>query len=215
VLTAVFLGFVLGLRHALDPDHLVAVSTILARRRSPWTASWVGASWGLGHTATIFAVGFAIVALRAAIPEPVVVSFELCVGAMLVGLGGANLLAAARARAGIRADDGAGLPLRGALVRSGLVGLVHGLAGSAAVSLAAVGAMPTTAMALAYLVVFGLGTVAGMMACSLVLAAPLRHLPGVAGRRRALTAGTGLASLSFGVWWIWAVGAGGATALFS
>jgi high-affinity nickel-transport protein len=205
MLSAAALGFALGLRHAVDPDHVIAVSTLLARHRSAWQASWVGISWGLGHAATLLAVGFALLALRIAIPERVTLSLELAVGAMLVGLGAANLVAL---RQGV--DEAAvspeSRPLPATLARSGLVGLVHGLAGSAAVALLASTAMPTTAAALAYLAVFGLGTIAGMVACTVALGAPLSLIGGAAGLRRVATGATGAASLLFGGIVLWQVG---------
>src|SRR5213593_1082579 len=84
-------GFVLGLRHALDVDHLAAVSTIVSRRRSLWSSSLVGAVWGLGHTASLLAVAVVVIGLHTEIPPHLGALLELGVAAMLVGLG-ANLL---------------------------------------------------------------------------------------------------------------------------
>jgi hypothetical protein len=205
VLTAAVLGFALGLRHAFDPDHVIAVSTLVARHRAPWQASWIGACWGLGHSVTIFAVGAAVIGLHLAIPDGVARSVELVVGVLLVGLGLANLAAVGQARVP-DVGDPEPLPLRSALTRSGLVGLAHGLAGSAAIALLAVAAMPTPATAVAYLAVFGAGTIAGMIACSCALAAPFAVLPDADGVRRAVVAATGLASVGFGSYLIYAFG---------
>ena len=84
MLTAVALGFVLGLRHAFDPDHVIAVSAIAARHRSPWTASWVGVSWGVGHSATVLLSGALLIALRVAVPGGLARSLELGVGILLI-----------------------------------------------------------------------------------------------------------------------------------
>lgn len=204
MLTAVLLGFVLGLRHALDPDHVIAVSTIVSRHRSLWTASWIGASWGVGHGATILAIGVLVIALHVAIPAGFAQSFEIGVGVLLVLLGIANLVAARPARRG--RFPAHGVPLRHSVARSGALGLAHGLAGSAPVALLAMAAMPTAAAALAYLLVFALGTIAGMVAFSLVLAVPVARLPDSAPLTRWITAGTGVVSLVFGVWLIWEIG---------
>ena len=204
MLTAVLLGFVLGLRHALDPDHVVAVSTIVSRHRSVMTASWIGASWGVGHGATILAIGVLVIALRVALPAGFAQSMEIGVGVLLVLLGIANLLAA-RPREAARLP-GRGASLRGSVVRSGALGLAHGLAGSAPVALLAMAAMPSPAAALAYLLVFALGTIAGMVAFSLVLAAPVARLSDSAPFSRWITAGTGVVSLLFGAWLIWEIG---------
>lgn len=205
MLTAVALGFALGLRHAVDPDHVIAVSALVARHRSAWRASWIGISWGVGHAATLLVVGCALLALRIAIPEHVALSLEGAVGAMLVALGVANLAAIGRSGAE-ELDSRAARDLPAALARSGLVGLVHGLAGSAAVALLASTAMPSTAAALAYLAVFGVGTIAGMVLCTLALGAPLSLVGGARGMRRIATGATGAASLLFGGLVLWQVG---------
>jgi high-affinity nickel-transport protein len=202
MLTAVLLGFVLGLRHAFDPDHVIAVSTIVARHRSAWTASWIGVCWGIGHGATILAIGFGVIALEIAIPTGFARSIELGIGVLLVLLGLLNLLAAAPASLLPSRDA----PLHASLARSGALGLVHGLAGSAPVALLAMAAMRTPAAALAYLLVFGLGTIAGMVAFSLALGAPVARLGASAGASRWVTAGTGMLSLLFGAWLIYEIG---------
>ena len=201
MLTAVALGLLLGLRHAFDPDHVAAVASLVARHRSPWSATWVGASWAAGHALTILIVGGAIVTLRLTVPERFGLAAELGVGVLLVSLGLANLRAA---RGGLRgrAPRDEERRLRGTLTRSGAIGLVHGLAGSGALALLATAAMPTAASALTYLLVFGIGNALGMVAFSLVLAAPLAGLGAGAAWRARLALGTGLASLACGVWLI-------------
>jgi len=119
----VLLGFVLGMRHATDPDHVVAVSTIVSRERSLRAAAPVGALWGLGHTITILAVGGAIILFGIAIPPHVGLGMEFAVAIMLVALGGWNVVAAAHGHAH---DE---KPPRGRTLRPLFVGVVHGLAG--------------------------------------------------------------------------------------
>ena len=87
LLAALVLGVVLGLRHSLDPDHVVAVSTIVSRYRNPLRSFWVGVSWGLGHTTTLFLLGIVIIGLRLTIPDRLALLVEFFVGVMLVGLG--------------------------------------------------------------------------------------------------------------------------------
>jgi hypothetical protein len=202
MLTAACLGFVLGLRHAFDPDHVIAVGTIVARHRSPWTAAWIGACWGLGHAATLFAIGFAVIALQLVIPSGLAQAMELGIGVLLVVLGVANLLAATPEPLAAPRDA----RLHASLARSGSVGLAHGLAGSAPVALLALAAMPTPGAALAYLMVFGLGTIAGMVGFSLALGAPLARLGAQAPLSRWVTASTGMVSLLFGAWVIYELG---------
>lgn len=118
----VLLGFVLGMRHATDPDHVVAVSTIVSRERSLRAAAPVGALWGLGHTITILAVGGAIILFGIAIPPHVGLGMEFAVAIMLVVLGGWNVATAH----GHAHDE---KPRRGRTLRPLFVGVVHGLAG--------------------------------------------------------------------------------------
>ncbi len=159
-LTAILLGALLGLRHATDADHVVAVTAIVARERKLGRAAWIGALWGVGHTLTLLVVGGAIVAFRLVIPPRVGLGLEFAVALMLILLGYANL----------RARDAA--PPERAGARPLLVGLVHGLAGSAAVALLVLATIRGTLPALAYLLVFGIGTIAGMVAVTVLLAAP-------------------------------------------
>jgi hypothetical protein len=202
MLTAALLGFLLGLRHAFDPDHVIAVSTIVARHRSPWTASWIGVSWGIGHGATLLAIGFLVIALQVAIPDGFARSMELGIGVLLMLLGIVNLAAATPASSLPTRDA----PLHASLARSSAIGLAHGLAGSAPVALLAMAAMPTPGAALAYLLVFGVGTISGMVAFSLALGAPFARLSASAGFSRWVTAGTGMVSLLFGAYLVYEIG---------
>jgi hypothetical protein len=209
MLTALALGLVLGLRHAFDPDHVAAVSTLVARTRRAATALWLGVAWGAGHTATVFVVGGALIALRIAIPAEALAWAELPVGVMLVALGVANLRSVAHAGAsphlhGVAA--GASLTLGAAAARAALVGLVHGLAGTAPLALAAVAALPGPGAAVAYLLVFGLGTLGGMAAVSLGLGLPLARLAGAARARRWAVASTGVLSVTVGLYLVANVG---------
>ena len=187
-LTAIALGALLGLRHATDADHVVAVTAIVARERKLGRAAWVGALWGIGHTLTLLVVGGAIVAFRLVIPPRLGLALEFAVALMLILLGYTNL----RARTEATAERPA--------VRPFLVGLVHGLAGSAAVALLVLATIRGTAAALAYLLVFGLGTVAGMVAVTMILAAPALY---VGARVERLQTGIRLAagtlSIAFGL----------------
>jgi high-affinity nickel-transport protein len=143
-----------------------------------------------------------VIALQVAIPDGFARGMEVAVGVMLVLLGILNLLAARPAPS----LPPRRAPLRASLARSGATGLAHGLAGSAPVALLALAAMPTPTAAMAYLLVFGLGTIAGMVAFSLALGAPFARLPASAGLSRWVTAGTGMLSLIFGAYLIYEIG---------
>jgi hypothetical protein len=207
VLTAAVLGFLLGLRHASDPDHVIAISTIVVHHRSAWAASRVGVAWGLGHSLTIVAVGGAVVALGLAMPPRLGLALELLVGIVLVALGVSNLRSASAGGPAHAASSvhGQGAPL-GPLGRAFFVGLIHGLAGSAAVAILALAAMPGPTAAIIYLAIFSLGTIVGMVAISLGVGAPLALASGRSRAQRWIVAGSGVLSLGLGLWLVWKIG---------
>lgn len=194
LLTLLLLGFLLGLRHATDPDHVVAVTTIVARERRLWAASLVGAFWGLGHTVTIFVVGGAIILFDVVIPPRLGLGMEFAVAIMLVVLGVMNL---AGVHAHLHRPPSSPPPRIG--LRPLVIGVVHGLAGSAAVTLLVLATIHDARWALLYLAVFGVGTVAGMMALTTALGLPFAYASRRFDRIQAWLAGaTGLASVAFG-----------------
>jgi len=193
-------GLVLGLRHAADPDHVVAVTAITARTRRLAPAAWLGVVWGIGHTATLFLVGSLIILFDIVVPARVGLLFELAVAMTLVVVGLINLRSAERS--GL---EGAGVRLPA--TRAFGVGLVHGLAGSAAVALMVLATVRDPRWACGYLLVFGAGTLIGMMLITTSVAAPI----GLAARRwrqfpRLARVGSGLLSLGFGAWLIYQIG---------
>ncbi|MGE5092398.1 MAG: high-affinity nickel-transport family protein [Bacillota bacterium] len=161
LLPILFLGVILGMRHATDADHVVAVTTIVTRQRSVADAMRIGALWGVGHTLTILLVGGAIIVLGVVIPPRLGLAMEFAVAVMLVGLGAYSLLG----RRGAAAQPSAARPM--------LVGVVHGLAGSAAIALLVLTTIPEPRWALGYLLLFGLGTIGGMMGVTGAVAAPM------------------------------------------
>ena len=220
------LGFVLGLRHALDADHVAAVATFATEEKSLWRSSLIGAYWGAGHTAALLIFGALIVALKLVITERISQFLEFSVGCMLIVLG-ANVLRKMMRTAGIHVhthqNDGArhshlhvhlGNPehehrhhvLRVA-GRPFVVGVVHGLAGTAAVLLLVVGAIPSALLALGTILIFGMGTIGGMMAMSLLMSVPLALAAGrIKAAERVLRFSAGVFSLAFGAFLAWDVG---------
>jgi high-affinity nickel permease len=224
-------GFLLGMRHATDADHVIAVTTILNRSRRFLDTTLIGALWGLGHTITVVIVGVLIIAFNVVIPPPVGLAMEFAVALMLIGLGILNLTGGLRSLterftppAPMHSHDHAhaGAPhahLHGhgsnerlagrgvvatfgwyQLIRPVAVGLVHGLAGSAAVALLVLATIQDTGTALAYLVIFCIGVAAGMAILTTVIGLPFM----LSSRRSAqinrwLTIGSGLLSLAFGL----------------
>lgn len=244
VLAIVAIGFFLGMRHATDPDHVVAVSTFVSRQRSLRQAALIGALWGLGHTLTIVIVGAAIIVFGMAIPVRAGLAMELSVGVMLIVLGLLNLTGVLRwmsesfapahsRRSGEhvhlhshggrlhfhRHAHGPGVEhhatslapphwLRRPQATLGLyqvlrplvVGIVHGLAGSAAIALLVLSTIRSPRWGVLYLLVFGVGTIAGMMLITAAIALPVT----IAGNRlswvqRGLSVASGVVSVGFGL----------------
>jgi high-affinity nickel permease len=197
------LAIALGLRHAADPDHVVAVTTITARTKRILPAMWLGIVWGLGHTITLFTVGAAIILLNLVVPPRIGLAMEFAVGLALVAVGLLNL----KGRDEAMAREGEGTRERIPAWRAFFVGLLHGLAGSAAVALLLLAAIRDPRWACAYLLLFALGTLAGMSLITTGLAAPLtaatRRWPRVS---RGARLATGLLSLSFGAWLVYQIG---------
>jgi len=195
------LGFLLGMRHATDADHVVAVTTIACRERSPRAAVAIGALWGLGHTATILLVGGAIILFGAVIPPRLGLALEMAVAVMLIGLGLVNLT-----RGGQRAGSG-GLIGRGGRLRPLAIGVVHGLAGSAAIALLVLTTIHTALWALLYLVIFAAGTVLGMMVLTAAMVFPVTLVSARFGAIEGAVARiTGAASLAFGLFLTYRLG---------
>ncbi|HEY3987664.1 MAG TPA: high-affinity nickel-transport family protein [Acidobacteriaceae bacterium] len=255
LLAAIGLGFVLGMRHATDPDHVIAVSTIVSRQRSVRQAGVIGALWGVGHTITIFCVGAAIILFNIVIPPRIGLTMELAVGLMLILLGILNLTGVTQRIThrytpghshgtghhsvvhshrhehdgivhehihghspevhmhvdpadAVEPDQKPRGVFQRALEKLGLyqflrplaVGLVHGLAGSAAVALLVLAEIREPRWAIAYLLIFGVGTIAGMMLITMMIGAPFAYT-----RRRfapfnqGLGIASGLLSLGFGL----------------
>ncbi len=186
-LTPILLGALLGLRHATDADHVVAVTTIVARERSLLRAARVGAVWGVGHTLTLLLLGGPIIAFRLVIPPRVGLGLEFGVAIMLIALGYSNL----------RQRDEDRPPK---LSRPLLVGIVHGLAGSAAVALLVLATIREPLAAAFYLLMFGFGTILGMMLVTLLIAAPALFATGrVARMQTGIRMAAGALSIVFGM----------------
>lgn len=226
ITAALAFGFVLGLRHALDPDHLVAVSTIVSEHRSVARSSLVGAFWGLGHTASLLALSVVILVLRASIPEDIALWMEIPVALMLIVLGvtttmGAMQGSAWRVHSHAHAHEEAAPPHthlhvhtqnehshRHRLFRLGrrpfVVGLVHGMAGSAALTLAVLTTIPSVLLGVVYIAVFGIGSIGGMLLMSALIGLPFavtsRRFSIINGRIRLFA---GLFSILFGLMLAW------------
>jgi sulfite exporter TauE/SafE len=218
------LGFVLGLKHATEADHLAAVSTIVSEKRSIWQSASVGMLWGVGHTASLLFAGMLVIALGVAIPERIAALLELLVAFMIMFLG-ARLL-----RAHIHKHTHGGKPhihlhfhnkqhthpirtthteshARLSAYRPMVIGIVHGLAGSAALTLLVLSEVVRHGNALlgfVYLLVFGIGSVGGMLVLSCIIVLPFslgyRFFQGTLLPLRIIT---GAISVAFGFFYAW------------
>jgi ABC-type nickel/cobalt efflux system permease component RcnA len=209
------LGFTLGLKHALDADHLVAVSTIVSGRRGILGSSVVGGLWGLGHTLSLVVVGLLVIALHIRIPERVAMGMEFTVALMLVILGVNVLRKMREGRGHVHTHAHGGISLahghpHGALSggkRSVFIGMVHGLAGSAALMLVVLTTIPSPGLAMTYIAVFGFGSVGGMMLMSTLLGLPFALTAGKFESFNSVIRGiSGAVSVGFGLFLAWQIG---------
>ena len=249
-MTAVMLlGFLLGIRHATDADHVIAIATIVSRQRSRWSAALIGSLWGVGHTVTIVVVGGLIILFDLVIPPRLGLAMEFAVAMMLIALGVASLtgfttrVAAALTEGrsgpghthahahddyvhahahghgpGAHGHADAETPLArldrrlGGLgtyqiVRPLVVGLVHGLAGSAAVALLVLASIRDPLWGMLYLLLFGAGTVVGMMAVTTLIALPIAYSAGrFAAAQRYIVLVAGLLSIGVGLFLAYQIG---------
>lgn len=241
-LSIIALGFFLGIRHATDPDHVIAITTVISRQGNVARSAWVGAFWGLGHTLTIFVVGSGVILFGLVIPPRIGLGMELLVGLMLIVLGLMNVRSFVRSlpapatpgehASGLvhshihshgdyvhshshghepeihphRAERTPVAWLDRTLAKIGLyqhlrplaIGVVHGLAGSAAVALLVLTTIRDPRWAIAYLLVFGAGTIAGMVLITISIASTF-HLLGGQQFFRGLALASGVLSLGFGL----------------
>jgi high-affinity nickel permease len=250
-LAILLIGFFLGMRHATDPDHVIAVSTIVSRERSLSKAALIGALWGLGHTITIVLVGAAIILFNVVIPPRVGLTMEFAVGLMLILLGVLNLTGVTKwmsekfspshpvvtgEHAHIH-EHGSALHfhwhqhqpakdhhaeslsapgwLRAPFAKLGVfhslrplfIGIVHGLAGSAAVALLVLSTIHQPRWGVLYLLIFGIGTIAGMMLITAALALPFSFSSArFSWLNRGLVTASGLLSLGFGLFIAYQIG---------
>ena len=226
-LAALGLGFLLGLKHATDADHVVAISTIVAEYRNAWRGIWVGGSWGLGHSTPLLVLGTVVLLFREVVLdryESVAPVFEFGVGVMLVVLGAQVFWNIKRGRlhvhehshdrgphvhihathpvsAGPDVESGHGFFRAGKPFfrpKSYAVGVVHGLAGSAALMLVLLPTLPSLWVGIGYLLLFGVGTMLSMAAITVLLGVPFAMTGGSQRASRAISGAAGVVSVVFG-----------------
>lgn len=223
VLAALFFGFLLGIKHALDADHIVAVTTIVSRSGSLLRSAIVGLSWGLGHTITLFAAGLAVLVFRLTIPDKLSLGMEFAVGVMLVLLGVPLVWRLLKKKphlhlhqhgesSHIHSHNHEETPEHDHkhIRRPLLMGMMHGLAGSGVLTLLVLNTMSSVGQGLVFLLVFGVGSVLGMVLFSGAIGLPFRF---ISGRSRQLTmwlrGAAGSVSVVLGLVIMWQMAAAG------
>ncbi len=217
IATGCLLGVALGARHALEPDHLAAVSTLVAERPRPRQAALLGALWGLGHAGALIGVGAVLLLARGELPAGAVTVAEMLVATMLIVLGARSLRLAWRGgdgdvhahqhRGTARPHVHGGAPrhvhvgARPVALRPLLIGLLHGLAGSGGLTALALAEMSSASAAMIYIGAFGVGSVAGMAAVSGLVGASLGAVVGGARSRTAMIGLAGALSVIVGIAW--------------
>lgn len=201
-LTLLF-GLLLGMKHATEPDHVVAVSTIASRTNKLSLSSLSGVFWGIGHTLTLLVVGMIVISLKQHIPETIATWMEMAVGVMII------VLSIASFRAVRAAGDAQAVHVHRLHMKSLLVGVVHGMAGSAGMVLLTLTTVETSWQAFAFIIIFGLGTVIGMMIFTTLFGLPFLFARPKQTVYRALVQFVSVISLVYGVYYIYEVGRGG------
>jgi nickel/cobalt transporter (NicO) family protein len=205
LLAASVLGFGLGVKHALEADHLAAVCTFVARGGSVLRAAKAGALWGLGHAAVIVLAGGVLVLTGASVPAPIALACDLAVAAMLIGLGVLSMLPQEGRAMKYGAHDHSHAPRDAPHRRHPLaVGMVHGASGTAALTLLVASTINARMEALAFVTIFGLASVIGMAIVAALVAWPMRSVTRVAPHHARMLPGlAGAASIAAGLTVAW------------
>ncbi len=215
-ISVILAGFVLGIQHAFDPDHVVAISNIVGRHRSILRSSFIGISWGLGHTVILLFASVLLLLFKISIPEKIALFFEFFVGLLLIALGALAISDASKSR--IHSDYHSHGKLSHLHLhekdnhihidkRPFIVGMLHGFAGSAALMLLVLGAVNTVAEGFMYVAFFGLGSIVGMLIATAIISLPFIFTSGrISGINVAIRMTAGLIGIAFGIFIIYSVG---------
>ncbi|SES37750.1 sulfite exporter TauE/SafE family protein [Psychrobacillus sp. OK032] len=199
------LGFVLGIKHAIEPDHVIAVSTIASKSKKLWQSTLAGVFWGIGHTLTLFIVGIILIIMKDEISAKISMSLEFLVGIMLVYLGIMNIISFREKKQHAHSHVSS-LENKYPYLKSTAIGLVHGLAGSAAMVLLTMTTVQTAWEAAIYIMVFGAGTILGMLCFTTVLGIPFVFSSRKYSVNRILVVTAGGISFAFGIYYMYNLG---------
>lgn len=201
-LSILVLGFVLGIKHAIEPDHIIAVSTIASQSRKLLRSSLAGVFWGIGHTATLFIVGIIFILMKDEIPQEWAMSLEFLVGIMLVYLGVTTILSFKN----IHIHEHKYRHENASYLKPMLIGLVHGLAGSGAMILLTMSTVKSIWEGAIYILIFGAGTVVGMLFFTTIIGIPFVFSAKKITLNKTLTQITGGISTVFGIYYLYNLG---------
>lgn len=202
-------GFILGIRHAMEPDHMIAVSTIASQSKKLWQVSLAGIFWGIGHTSTLFIIGIILILMKNDIPEKWSLTLEFLVGIMLVYLGIAALLSIRKKQKPHHKHEDWHQSInkrKGTYIKSLFIGLVHGIAGSGALVLLTMSTVHSVWQGALYIIVFGLGTVVGMLIFTTIIGIPFIFSMRRMAAGKALILTTGAISIIFGFYYMYNLG---------
>jgi ABC-type nickel/cobalt efflux system permease component RcnA len=207
LLSILLLGFLLGIKHAIEPDHIIAVSTIASESKNLKRSVYAGVFWGIGHTATLFIVGMFLIVAKNTITDTVALTLEFIVGIMLVSLGLNSLLVFMKHRHHHQHthDSSTHEGKSRTHFKSFFIGLIHGLAGSAAMVLLTMSTVSTTWQGALYILIFGCGTVIGMLSFSTVIGIPFVLTSGKQ-LNKYLNNLAGIVSILFGIYYMYNLG---------
>ncbi|HEY4549431.1 MAG TPA: sulfite exporter TauE/SafE family protein [Bacillus sp. (in: firmicutes)] len=205
------IGFLLGIKHAIEPDHVIAVSTIASKSRKLWDASLAGVFWGIGHTATLFTIGIILILMKDDISHKWSMSLEFLVGIMLVYLGITSFLSSRKNKqhAHLQEEHSENDQLNKrelSYFKSLFIGFVHGLAGSAAMVLLTMSAVDSLWQGSLYILIFGVGTTIGMLVFTTILGIPFVLSKKRFTLSRSLIMVTATISVLFGIYYMYNLG---------
>jgi sulfite exporter TauE/SafE len=222
LLSILALGFVLGIKHAIEPDHVIAVSTLASQTKKLWRSSLAGVFWGIGHTATLFIIGIILLAMKGEIPEKWAMSLEFLVGIMLVYLGITTILSFKNIHLHEHEHDGdlhkhvhshdngdhhhKHQHKNVSYLKSMFIGLIHGLAGSGAMVLLTMSTVNTAWEGAVYILIFGAGTIVGMLFFTTIIGIPFVFSAKKLNLNKKLTQLTGVISTVFGIYYMYNLG---------
>ncbi|MDR4946622.1 urease accessory protein UreH domain-containing protein [Neobacillus cucumis] len=201
-ISILFLGFILGIKHSIEPDHIIAVSTMVSKSKKLSRSTLTGVFWGIGHTSTLLIVGMILVLMKGELSDKWAMSLEFLVGIMLVYLGMKNMIVDRKKDSHQEAHNHE----KASLIKITLIGFVHGLAGSAAMVLLTMSTVSTVWECALYILIFGVGTIIGMMSFTTIIGIPFVYSKKSINLDRSLTRLAGSVSFLFGIYYMYNIG---------